>query len=151
MRYHRKHSISQPDNTAKVGQVEKLHHPHQDPARMDDIVLGIDSTLHSASKCVDTGYIQIYDTDKVNIYDAKTDTIIVSEKAILKGWRCPNSTLWRLPLNTPVKDLAMDTLLLNSPNGRQSKNSRYRIQYAPANYHIHEYVLNLRTKNPHPQ
>ena len=118
---------------------------------MADIMLGIYSTLLSASKCVDTGYIQIYDKDEVNIYDAKTDTIIVSEKAILKGWRCPNSTLWRLPLTTPVKDLAMDSLLFNIPNGRQSKNSRHRIQYAPANDHIHEYVLNLRTKNPHPQ
>ena len=42
----------------------------------------IDSTLLCTSKCVDAGYIQIYDKDDVNIYDAKTVTIMVSDEAV---------------------------------------------------------------------
>ena len=65
-------------NTAKSGRVAKLHHQLREPARTVEIVPGIDSTILSARKCVDAGYIQIYDKDEATIYDSKTVTIIVS-------------------------------------------------------------------------
>ena len=47
-------------------------------------------TILSGRKFVDADYISIYDPPEVNIYDAKTTRIIATEKAVLKGWRCPN-------------------------------------------------------------
>ena len=54
-------------------------------------------TLLSGSKFEDADYISIYGPLEVDIYDAKTTKIIVTEKAVLKGWRCPKSGLWRIP------------------------------------------------------
>ena len=41
--------------------------------------------LLSGIKFVDADYISIYDPLQVNIYDAKTTNIIVTDKAVLNG------------------------------------------------------------------
>ena len=43
-------------------------------------------TLLSGRKFADADYISIYTPTEVNIYDDKTTNIIVTEKAVLKGW-----------------------------------------------------------------
>ena len=52
------------------------------------------NTLLSSIKLPDAYYISIYDGDEVNIYDGRTTRIRVSEKAVLKGWRCTATKLW---------------------------------------------------------
>ena len=47
------------------------------------------------------GYFAVYDENEVNIYDGKKAKIIITEEAVLKGYRCPREKLWRIPL---VKD-----------------------------------------------
>ena len=60
-----------------------LHHPTKDV----HIVLGIEcDSLLSIPKFVDVNYVAIFDKDKVNIYDAKKTTIVVSRGVILQGW-----------------------------------------------------------------
>ena len=77
----------------------KLEHSLQDPARTVDMVPGlVDSSLLSTSKLAREGYITVYDRKEVNLYDGHTTNIIVSEEALLKGWRFPQSTLWNIPL-----------------------------------------------------
>ena len=67
--------------------IAKLEHDLQEPAKSVDMVPGLASdTLLSGSKFADADYISIYDPLEVNIYDAKTTKIIVTEKAVLKGW-----------------------------------------------------------------
>ena len=46
-------------------------------------------TLLSGRKFVDADYISIYDPLEVNVHDAKTTKIIVTEKAVLKGMAMP--------------------------------------------------------------
>ena len=65
----------------------------------------VDSYLLSTIKISSAGYITIYDSKEVNIYDSNTTKIIVSEEAVLKGWRCLKSTLWRIPLTSQVKKI----------------------------------------------
>ena len=81
--------------------------------------------LLSGSKFVDADYTSIYTSTEVNIYDEKSSPIIVTEKAALKGWRCPISGLWRIPSQAKVADLNTDMLLLDSQDGRKSLNSLF--------------------------
>ena len=67
----------------------------------------------------------ICDDAEVNIYDGRTVKITVSEESVLKGWRCPRTRMWRIPLNHTVQNEQIDTLILNSPSGLESLNSVY--------------------------
>ena len=90
--------------TATVSDVCKLEHELQDPVRTVDMVPDlVDYSLLGTSKLASAGYIKIYDGKEVNIYDSNTTKIIVSEEEVLKGWRCPKSMLWRIPLTSQVK------------------------------------------------
>ena len=75
--------------------------------------------------------------DEVNIYDGRTATIIVSEEAVLKGWRCPQTKLWHIPLRSQVTDLNMHTLLLNPPTGSEYLNPLYNV---PTNASILDHI-----------
>jgi hypothetical protein len=68
-------------------------------------------SLLSIPKFVDTNYIAIFDKDKVNIYDANKTSIVVSHGAILQGWRCKQTNLWRVPLIKDIKNNNTDTVL----------------------------------------
>ena len=84
-------------------------------------------SLLSGVKFAEVEYVSVCDGDEVNISDGGTATIIVSEDAVLKGWRCPRTKLWRIPLQAQVTDLNMHTFLLNAPTGRESLNSLYTV------------------------
>ena len=84
-------------------------------------------SLLRGSKFSETGYISICDDKEVNIYDGFTTRIIVSEAAVLKGWKCPRTKLWRVPLQPCVTNLNTHTLLLDGPTGTESLNSIYSV------------------------
>ena len=42
---------------------------------------------------MDADYIAIYDRTEVNYYDARTTKIIISNEAVLTGWRCSKTRL----------------------------------------------------------
>jgi len=56
------------------------------------------NTLLSTGKITDEDYIAIYDKEECNIYDSRTTNITVSNKEVLKGYRCPQTGQWRIPL-----------------------------------------------------
>ncbi len=49
-------------------------------------------------------------------------------KAVLKGWRCPRTNLWRIPLVPIVTNVNTDTLILDHPSGQNSLNSMYTVE-----------------------
>jgi hypothetical protein len=109
--------------------VNKLLHNVRSPARNVNIVPSlVENSLLSTSKFADAGYTAIYDENEVNFYDAKTTKITVSVEAVLKGWRCPCTNLWRVPLVPIVTNLNTDTLILDHPSGQNSLNSMYTIK-----------------------
>ena len=57
----------------------------------------------------------------------KKANMTVSEKAVLKGWRCPTTKLWRIPLQDSVSNANTDTLLLNGPTGNEPLNALYSV------------------------
>jgi len=68
-------------------------------------------SLLSIPKFADANYVAIFDKDEVNIYDANKTTIVVSRGAILRGWRCKQTKLWRIPLIKNVTNENTDTVL----------------------------------------
>ena len=114
--------------TARASRTAKLHHQLREPARTVDIVPSLtDNTLISTGKFADANYFTVYDDKEVNIYDGKTAKIYITEEAVLRGYRCTHSKLWRIPLRDTVTNQNTQTVLLNSPNGRQSLNSMYHV------------------------
>ena len=81
----------------------------------------------STSKFVDAGYTVVYDNKEVNYYEKATTKIIVSEEAVLRGWRCPRDKLWRVPLTPDVRNQKTDTIVLDHPLGHASLNSMYEV------------------------
>ena len=81
------------------------------------------------------------------MYDEQTVKINVSEEAVLKGWICPHTKLWHIPLQTHITNLTTQTLLLNGCTGFESKNHRYVVPNTKAFLE----KMNLFTQEPaHP-
>ncbi len=98
------------------------------PARSINIVPAlVENFLLNTNKFAKAGYTVIYDNDEVNFYNARTMKIMVSEEAILTGWRCPHQKMWRNPLVPIVTNLNTDMLLLDHPLGLDSLNAMYAV------------------------
>ena len=93
-----------PDGSStKVESTATLQLPVRAPANQVDIVPNLQHTLLSGVKMADAGYTAVYDKDEVNFYN-NTAKITVNEEAVLKGWRCPRTGLWRVPLQENVSN-----------------------------------------------
>jgi hypothetical protein len=58
----------------------------------------------------------LYSTKKaVNIYDANDTTITVTRGAILRGFKCPMTGMWHIPLVDLVRNNNTDTVIINCP------------------------------------
>ncbi len=88
----------------------------QDPVKQLHITPGITTNLLlSTSKFAAANYITIFDKEEVNIYDANNTIIAVTQGAILRGFICPASGLWRIPLVDMVRNNNTDTVIVNPP------------------------------------
>jgi len=76
---------------------------------------------------VDADYIAVYDKEEVKFYDAKTTKVMITEEAVLTGFRCPKVGLWRVPLVENPTNLDTDTLILDHPTKLASLNSMYEV------------------------
>ena len=86
-------------STDPASDVCKLEHNLQDTSKKVGMFPGLfNVSLLSTSKLASAGCMKVYNRKEVNVYDGSTTKNIVSEEALLKGWRCPQTTLWRIPL-----------------------------------------------------
>ena len=98
--------------------IAKLHHPVREPARTVDMVPALaGQSIPSGAKFAEAGYISICDGNEVNLYYRRTAPIVVLEEAVLKGWFCPHTKMWRIPLQANVTDLKIHKLVFDGPNG----------------------------------
>ena len=74
-------------------------------------------SLLSGNDYYEAGYIYICDGEEVNTYDGCNAKFVVSEAAVLKGWRCPRTQLWLVPLQSHFTNLNAHTILLDGPTG----------------------------------
>jgi hypothetical protein len=73
------------------------------------------NSLLSTSKFTNANYITIFDMEAVNIYDANDTTITITRGAILRGFKCPMTGMWRIPLVDLVRNNNTDTVIVNCP------------------------------------
>ena len=72
------------------------------------------NSLLSASKFADEKYVTVLTPEEVLMFDDLGDLQhTIYKEAILIGWRCKTSGLWRLPLKTMVMNQNEDTILLD--------------------------------------
>ncbi len=82
-----------------------------------------------------------------------TTKIMVLQEAVLKGWQCPVTNFWHIPLMDKPDNLNMDTLILDHPTQLKNLNKLYKVQTTQkSRLHIHallartdkeEYVHNV--------
>ena len=87
----------------------------REEARRVDIVPTLQSDLMSIGKMADAGYLTIFDDEEVNIYDLHNTTVTVSKGSVLRGWRCKETGLWRIPLVENVTNLNTETVICKAP------------------------------------
>ena len=74
------------------------------PASEVHITPGVTSnSLMSTNQFAQAGYITVFDKEEVNIYDANDVKITVTRGAILRGWRCEETGLWRIPVCPTIR------------------------------------------------
>ncbi len=96
--------------------LDALQHSLRAPARDVHIIPSIErDLLLSVSKFVNANYIVIVDKDEVKIFDANNTKLTVSRAAILRGWQCPETKLWCIPLVKHVTNANTDTILCDRP------------------------------------
>ena len=84
---------------AAAMEVKLSEHNFREPARSVHIVPDMKKeTLLSTGKFADAGCITIFQGDEVRIFNGETTTVDVTGKAILHGWRDPETGLYRVPL-----------------------------------------------------
>jgi hypothetical protein len=106
-----------------VAESEVAEYPFkvQEPASEVHITPNITSnSLMSTSKFADADYITIFDKDEVNIYNSNDVKITVTRGAILRGWRCLTTGMWRVTLvptirRETVNNVNTQTVLVSRP------------------------------------
>ena len=95
-------------------EIAEYHFQVRNPAKHLHITPSITmNSLLSTNEFAAPNYITIFDKEEVNIYDANNTIIAVTRGAILQGWKCPTSGLWRIPLVNMVRNNNTDTVIVN--------------------------------------
>jgi hypothetical protein len=109
-----------PNGTVEVAtDVDKLHHNVRHPAKDIHIIPGIKrDLLLSMEEFAGANYNAIFDKDELNIYNANNTKVTVSCSAILCGWRCMDTNLWRIPLVPHVTTNNTETIPMQPTTNR---------------------------------
>ena len=108
--------------------IAKLHHHVRKTARTVDMVPSLaGQSLLSGAKFTEAGYISVCDRNEVNLDDSRTARIVVSEEAVLKGWFCPHTKTWQIPVQANITNLKRHTLVLDDPNRTDLLNPLYEV------------------------
>ena len=113
---------------SKAGKKAELQYNMRQPAMDADMVPGLAmNSLLSTSKLADANYITVFTQDKVQVFDAETAKFHVEGKLVMKGWRCPNTGLWRVPIKPDFPNINTDTALLSKEATNIIENKQGRL------------------------
>jgi hypothetical protein len=73
------------------------------------------NSLLSTEKFATVGYITVFDSKEVNIYNASNTEVIVTREAILRGWFDKTANFWRIPLLSLAQNINTNTVLVKKP------------------------------------
>ena len=84
-----------------LGVADKIRHLPFDvrgKAREIHMTPGLENHLIPTNRFAEENYVQVFDKEQVNIYDATTLEIKTTRGTVLWGWRVPREGLWQIPL-----------------------------------------------------
>jgi hypothetical protein len=111
-----KHFILPGGKIVKATKIAEYWFKVRFPAQELHITPGItENSLLSTCKFAAANYITIFDKEEVNIYDANDTIIAVTRGAILRGFKCPMTGMWRIPLVDLVRNNNTETVIVNRP------------------------------------
>jgi hypothetical protein len=67
----------------------------------------------STSKLADANYVTVFTKEEVQVFDAEAAKFNVEGQVVMKGWRCPITKLWRVPLTPNLSNINTDTGLMS--------------------------------------
>ena len=109
-----KHFLNANGTISEATNKAQLEYKMRQPAVDADIVPGLAmNSLLSTSKLADAGYVTVFTNDEVKIFDAAATPFQLQGSIIMKGWRCPRTKLWRVPLQEKWTNINTETALLN--------------------------------------
>jgi hypothetical protein len=97
-----------------AGYKAELYHGLREPANQADLVPTLSTnSLLSTSKLADANYVTVFTRDEVQVFDAETTKFNIEGQAVMTGWRCPMTKLWRIPLKPDWQNMNTETTLLS--------------------------------------
>ena len=84
---------------SEAGKKAMLQYDLRQPATDADTVPGLAfNSLLSTSKLADANYVTVFTKDEVRVFDTEVVPFNVKGEVVMKGWRCPETKLWRILL-----------------------------------------------------
>jgi hypothetical protein len=99
---------------SRAGNKATLRYNLRNPANEADMVPSLSmNSLMSTSKLADANYITVFTKEEVQVFDAEAAKFNVEGHVVMKGWRCPITKLWRVPLTPNLSNINTDTGLMS--------------------------------------
>jgi hypothetical protein len=97
-----------------AGYKAELYHGLREPVNQADLVPTLSTnSLLSTSKLADANYVTVFTRDEVQVFDVETTKFNIEGQAVMTGWRCPTTKLWRIPLKPDWQNMNTETTLLS--------------------------------------
>ena len=101
-------------SVSSAGKKARLRWEMREPATEGNMVPDLAmNTLVSAGKVADANYISVFTKDEVKIFDAEAAKFEATGKVVMTGWRCPETKLWRVPLQPDWENPNTETALMS--------------------------------------
>ena len=69
----------------------------------------------SMNVVADAGYLTFSNKEEVKINNMHNTAFTVSRGSVLRGWRCNETELWRIPLVENLTNLNTETMIFGAP------------------------------------
>ena len=76
------------------------------------------NSLLSTGKLADADYATVFTRDEVRVFDTEAAKLQVEGKVVMRGWRCKETGLWRIPLKPNWTNLNTETALLSQETSK---------------------------------
>jgi hypothetical protein len=100
---------------SKAGNKARLRYKLRSPATTDAETVRdlVHNSLLSTSKLADADYVTLFTKDEVCVFDTEAAKFKVEGEVVMRGWRCPETKLWRIQLKPQVTNNNTDTALMS--------------------------------------
>jgi len=116
---------------SKATKKTRLKNGMRYPANDGDVVPDLATqSLLSTSKCADGNYATVFTPEEVQTFDLEAAPFKVEGQIVMRGWRCPQTKLWRVPLHQDWTNVNTETALMSQEVTDIIMSKRWRVRTA---------------------